>query len=101
VITTQVQGAVGTIKVNGRFTFEDHIPFKICVNTILEGHWITEIGMDLSEATYMDSNALSMLLALRDKAQVKKISVKLVRPSASIRTILDMVQFDTLFTIVS
>ena len=99
-ITTQIHGAVGLIKVNGRFTFEDYNAFKASTKEILEGHWITEIDLDLSDATYMDSNALSMLIALRDKGQAKSISIKLIKPSPSIRTILEMVQFEQLFPIV-
>lgn len=99
-ITTQIQGAVGLVKVDDRFTFQDYDAFKAVTKGLLEGHWITELGVDLSGASYMDSNALSMLIALRDKCQAKSISIKLLRPSASIKTILDMVQFDQLFQIV-
>jgi anti-anti-sigma factor len=100
VITTQIQGAVGLIKVEGRFTFQEYEAFKAATMGILEGHWITEIDLDLSGASYMDSNALSMLIALKDKALSKNINIKLVKPSPSIRTILEMVQFEKLFTII-
>jgi HptB-dependent secretion and biofilm anti anti-sigma factor len=100
VITTQIQGAVGLVKVDGRFTFQEYDAFKAVTKGILEGHWITEIGVDLSGATYMDSNALSMLIALKEKAQAKSITIKLVKPSPSIQTILEMVQFEKLFQIV-
>jgi HptB-dependent secretion and biofilm anti anti-sigma factor len=100
VITTQIHGAVGEIKVSGRFTFVDAAAFKASINEIMEGHWITEIDLNLSEASYMDSNALSMLISLREKSQAKNINLKLVKPSPSIRTILEMVQFDQLFPII-
>lgn len=99
-ITTQIQGAVGLVKVEGHLTFQEYEAFKAATKGILEGHWITEIDVDLSGATYLDSNALSMLIALRDKAQHKNISIKLVRPSPSVRTILEMVQFEQLFPII-
>jgi anti-anti-sigma factor len=100
VITTQIEGAVGLIKVDGRLTFQEYDDFKASTRGILEGHWITEIDIDLSGATYMDSNALSMLIALRERAQAKNITIKLVKPSPSIRTILEMVQFEKLFPVV-
>jgi anti-anti-sigma factor len=100
VITTQIEGAVGLIKVDGRLTFQEYDAFKASTKGILEGHWITEIDIDLSGATYMDSNALSMLIALRERAQAKNITIKLVKPSPSIRTILEMVQFEKLFLVV-
>jgi anti-anti-sigma factor len=100
VISTQIQGAVGLIKVDGRFTFQEHDAFKAITKGILEGNWITEIGVDLSAATYMDSNALGMLIALREKALAKSITIRLLKPSPSIQTILEMVQFEKLFQIV-
>ena len=99
-ITTQIQGTVGLVKVDGRFTFQEYDAFKAVTTGILEGHWITEIDVDLSGATYMDSNALGMLIALREKAQAKNITIKLVKPSPGIQTILEMVQFEKLFQIV-
>ena len=99
-VTTEIHGAAGLMKVEGTFTFQDYAAFKAATNQILEGHWITEIDLDLSKASYMDSNALSMLIALREMGQTKKISIKLVKPSPSIRTILEMVQFEQLFPII-
>lgn len=99
-ITTQIQGAAGLIKVEGRLTFQEYDAFKARTKEILEGHWITEIDLDLSGATHMDSNALSMLLALRERTLAKNITLKLLNPSANIRTLFEMVQFDQLFLIV-
>jgi anti-anti-sigma factor len=100
VITTQIQGAVGQIKVEGHLTFQEYEAFKAATKGIMEGHWITEIDIDLSGATYMDSNALSMLIGLKEKAHAKNISIKLVKPSPGVRTILEMVQFEQLFPII-
>jgi anti-anti-sigma factor len=99
-ITTQIQGVSGLIQVQGRFTFQEYEAFRTSTEGILEGHWITGIDVDLSGATHMDSNALSMLIALREKAQAKQITLRLVKPSPNIRTILEMVQFEKLFQIV-
>lgn len=99
-ITTQIQGAAGLIKVEGRLTFQEYDVFKAGTKEILEGHWITEIDLDLSGATHLDSNALSMLLALRERSLAKNITLKLLNPSANIRTLFEMVQFDQLFLIV-
>jgi HptB-dependent secretion and biofilm anti anti-sigma factor len=100
VITTQIHGAVGLIKVDGRLTFQEYEAFKTCTKEILDGHWITEIDVDLSETTYLDSNALSMLIGLKNRSEAKHIGIKLVRPSHSIQAILEMVQFEKLFQIV-
>jgi anti-anti-sigma factor len=98
-ITTQIQGSTGLVKIDDRFTFQEYDAFKACTAGLLEGHGISEIDLDLSGATYMDSNALGMLVALKEKARPKSITVKLVRPSPSIWAILEMVQFEQLFPI--
>lgn len=99
VFTTRIDGNVGRIKVEGSFTFKDFNAFKASTAGMLEGHGTSEIDLDLSAATYMDSNALSMLIGLREKAQARNITIKLMRPSGSVRTILEMVQFEKLFPI--
>ena len=99
-ITSQIQGAVGIIRLDGRFTFQDYDTFKSIIQEILDGHRITELGVDLSAATYMDSNALSMLISLREKANARNITIRLIKPSPSIQAILEMVQFEKLFLIV-
>lgn len=100
VITTQIQGVVGLIKLEGRFTFQEYEAFKAATRGLLEARGISEIDLDLSAASYMDSNALSMLIALKDKAQAQNILVKLLKPSPAIHAILEMVQFEKLFTII-
>ena len=99
-ITTRVYGTIGLAKVEGRLTFQDYDSFKTKTELLLEGQGVNEIDLDLSAATYMDSNALGMLISLREKAQAKSVSIKLVRPSPSIRAIFEMVQFEKLFQIV-
>ena len=101
VITTQIHGDVGLIKVDGRLTFQEYGRFKNAANEVLDGRPITEIALDLSGATHMDSNALGMLIALKNRAESRFISIKLLKPSPGIQAILELVQFEKLFQIVS
>ena len=99
-LTAQIQQAVGLIKVDGRFTFQEYEAFKSCSKEVLEEARVKEIGVDLSGATYLDSNALSMLISLKNRAQTRNLGLKLLRPSSAVRTILEMVQFEKIFLIV-
>ncbi len=100
IVTTQVHGTVGLVKLDGRFTFEDFANFKARTKLLLEGNKLSELDVNMSKVTYMDSNALSMLLVLKETTDVKGIKTKLVSPSPSVRTILEMVQFDQIFQII-
>ena len=100
-LTTHTHGTVGCIKVDGRFTFQEYEAFKTCSLEVLEGHGITEVHIDLSGATYLDSNALSMLIGLKNRTQRKNLGLKLLRPSEAVRAILEMVQFEKVFQIMA
>lgn len=55
--------------------------------------------VDLSNATYMDSSALGMLLLLREHAKCHGGSVIINHPSKQIDNILKIANFEQLFTI--
>lgn len=55
--------------------------------------------IDLSEANYMDSSALGMLLLLREHAKCNGGTVFIERPSKQIENILKVANFEQLFTI--
>lgn len=55
--------------------------------------------VDLSNAEYMDSSALGMLLLLREHARCHRGAVYLERPSSQIDAVLKMANFEKLFSI--
>ena len=84
------------IKVSGRFDFSCHQDF-------LKGYRAYPPGskgyvVDLSQAEFMDSSAMGMLLQLREYGD-KKAGVSLVNGSESVKDILRIANFDKLFTI--
>jgi len=99
--TTVIQGNTGLLKLEGRFTFETNAEFKAQTRQVLEIPGMKTIKLDLAGVAYLDSNALGMLLLLRETAHNKGVEVHLLSPSNSVMSILDMVQFGRLFTIVS
>jgi len=57
------------------------------------------IHVDFSNLTYMDSAGLGLLLTLREQAEKARSQVVLTNPKGSVREILELARFDTLFTI--
>lgn len=55
--------------------------------------------VDLSEATYLDSSALGMLLLLRDHVGGDDSDVRVVHATADVRKILAISNFEKLFDI--
>jgi anti-anti-sigma factor len=97
---TVIQGDTGILQLEGRFTFEVNQDFKNQTKSLLDIPGLKQIHVDLVGVSYVDSNALGMLLLLRESAHLKGIDVKLLSPSPHVMSILEMVQFGKLFTIV-
>jgi anti-anti-sigma factor len=90
----------GVLRMEGTFTFEAHSAFKTATSGLLETPGLPAIILDLSAVTYMDSAALGMLLLIRERAEANKgQKVILSRPSPTVMTILQVVQFGKLFEI--
>nr|WP_281396715.1 STAS domain-containing protein [Roseospira visakhapatnamensis] len=57
------------------------------------------IEVDFKDLTYMDSAGLGLLLTLREQAEKARAKVILANPKGSVREILELARFDTLFSI--
>lgn len=95
---TKIDAGVMSIKVSGRFDFGMHKEFRDASNRIDAG--LKKIEVDLSSTSYMDSSALGMLLVLRDKVAGNKDVVVIKGASAEVRKILQIANFDKLFTLI-
>lgn len=58
----------------------------------------SQINVDLSEADYIDSSALGMLLVLREKVG-EAANILLIAPTPDVARILSIANFDKLFSI--
>lgn len=83
----------------GRFDFNANNEFRKTYEKALDERNKLAIEIDLSGVDYIDSSALGMLLLLKDKAENVKRSISLVNCNATVRQILDVVQFKKMFTI--
>ena len=94
---TKMESGVLQIKIGGRFDFSVHKQFRDATNQVLSS--VKKIEVDLSAADYLDSSALGMLLILRDKVAGNKDSVVLKGATTDVKKILQIANFDKLFTI--
>lgn len=94
---TKMEAGVLMIKIGGRFDFSVHKQFRDATSQVLGN--IKKIEVDLSATPYLDSSALGMLLILRDKMAENKEAVVLKGAAADVKKILQIANFDKLFTI--
>jgi anti-anti-sigma factor len=90
-----IDGTGLKIKINGRFDFSVHKSFRESYSDLDPTR--TKFTIDLSEATYMDSAALGMLLVLRERAGGSKADITLIGYNKSIGQILAISRFEQLF----
>ena len=85
------------IIVSGRFDFSLHQHFRDAYINSSDKN--VEFTLNLSEASYMDSSALGMILLLKDHAESNSGKVIISKPSESVNKILEIAQFHRLLSI--
>lgn len=85
-----------TIAINGRFDFSAHQEFRQAYES---AHNVERWTVDMSEASYLDSSALGMLLLLRDHAGGDAASIAIVGCNDDVKKILTISNFGQLFAI--
>ena len=83
------------INITGRFDFSEHKAFREAYSKLDPN--VTSFTIDLSEASYIDSAALGMLLVLRERAGGNNADITLTGFNNSIGQILDISRFERLF----
>ncbi len=86
------------ITITGRFDYKISQQFRDSYRQIPAQENVS-FYVYLSEAVYMDSSALGMLLLLREHAKCHGGAVFIERPSKQIDNILKVANFEQLFTI--
>lgn len=88
-----------TLALSGRFDFNVHREFKEVYLPLLAEGSLTQIDIDLSMVDYLDSSALGMLLMLRERANAANKQVTLSKPNQTVAQILEIANFNKIFTI--
>lgn len=87
-----------SINISGRFDYKVSQDFRDSYRQV-PGQDGVSYHIDLSDASYMDSSALGMLLLLREHAKCHEGTVYLESPSKQIDGILKVANFEQLFVI--
>jgi len=85
------------VKIAGRFDFSLHQDFRKLSES--QANNVKAISIDLSRTDYIDSSALGMLLILRDKVGDNKSAIKIINAKPDVKKILEIANFDKLFTL--
>ncbi len=96
-VDANVEAGLLRIKIVGRFDFGVHNEFREATKRAESG--VQKIEVDLSNTDYLDSSALGMLLVLRDKVAGNREAIRIVGARAEVRKILEIANFDKLFTV--
>lgn len=86
------------VALNGRMTLIDHEKFRSVVEAIerMEGQVCV---FDLSSLEFVDSSGLGMFLIARDIAQPKDVEIELAGAQDTVKRILEIAKFNTLFRV--
>ena len=95
--TASESGTDITIHISGRFDFSTHQDFMRAYKKQPKGE--KQFIVDLSDAEYMDSSAMGMLLQLREYSNKQSGCVVLKGGSGAIQEILRIANFGKIFTI--
>lgn len=87
------------LQIPERFDFGYHKEFTEQYQAILDAGAVTDIALDFSKVSYLDSSALGMMVLLQKKAKSKNINVRIKGAKDSAREILQIANFDRLFEI--
>lgn len=87
------------LSLSGRFDFNTHREFRAAYEDALKVEGIKSLDMDLSGVDYLDSSALGMLLMLKERSSTRNIQLSISNCQDSVRQILEIANFNKLFTI--
>jgi anti-anti-sigma factor len=82
-----------------RFDFGYHKQFTDQYQAVLDSDDVTDIALDFSRVSYLDSSALGMMVLFQKKAKSKNINVRIRGAKDSAKEILQIANFDRLFDI--
>ncbi|MDB2414568.1 STAS domain-containing protein [Rickettsiales bacterium] len=91
-------GSTLKLSLKGEFTFADHSKFKEVIENVDSGD-VSELEINLSELTFIDSAGLGLLLLLKDKTG-DNFSMSLSYPDGQVKKMFEVSRFYELFNII-
>lgn len=98
-ISASFNDDLAVITVTGDFKYDRTSEFRQAAATIGARPGVKRIEVDFADATYIDSSALGLLLALRDGARGKGQPIELTNVRGNVRQVLEIARFGNLFAI--
>lgn len=90
-------GETRIIAIEGRFDFSAHQAFRDAYEK--DSGQVRRWVIDMTDATYLDSSALGMLLLLRDYAGGDRANIQIENSNPDVRRIFAISNFEQLFII--
>jgi len=99
--TIQDPGPLCRVMLRGAFTFSDNRSFRSLMRLLNQAPQSIELAieLDFSGVDFVDSDALGMLLQLRDQADMQSVPVILRQPAGQVQEMFKLSKFDQLFSI--
>ncbi len=98
-VTQRINNDGAVLALAGRFDFNAHREFREGYESILQKPGVRALEIDMGSVDYLDSSALGMLLLLKDRTASSNIKLCITHTSGTVRQILEIANFDKLFSI--
>ena len=98
-VTQRLTDGKASLILAGRFDFNAHREFREGYESLLQKPGVQMLEIDMGSVEYLDSSALGMLLLLKDSTASRNIKLHIIRTSGTVRQILEIANFDKLFSI--
>ena len=95
-VLSRINNDVLEIRVSGRI---DSSMYKSFTEISNQGTGLKDAVIDMQEAEYIDSSGLGMLLLLREKMGGESASISITNANETIKKIMKIANFQTMFTI--
>ena len=97
-ITVEIHETIASIVLSGGIDYSKQDEFKKANEQVLATEGITEIHVNFSETTFLDSSGIRALLMLKKAADTSGRLVILLNINENMRDIFDIGGFDKVFT---
>lgn len=96
-LTVTARSNTSSIELPKTFNYSNHKDFKQAYSGLLGDQAVRDVEVDFRATSYIDSAALGMLLMLRSCAEAAGKTVTLINANGTVRDILEIAHFETLF----
>ncbi|MDP2786763.1 MAG: STAS domain-containing protein [Pseudomonadota bacterium] len=93
------EGPVASIRIQGRFTFDSHQPFREAYLPLVDRRDTKIIRLDLAETSFIDSSSLGMLLLMRERMLPVGKAIEISGANELVMKLLKIANFHKMFAV--